>query len=96
MYNNIGKKIKMLAQISFYVLAAAAFIVGIVLMIADDDLIPFALPIMFGGPLVFWISSWMLYGFGELVDKTCDIECILRTGAVGTKAEESDESLPEI
>ena len=26
------------------------------------------------GPLVAWISSWMLYAFGELVEKTIDNE----------------------
>ena len=29
---------------------------------------------MFVGPIVAWVSSWILYAFGELVDKTCKNE----------------------
>jgi hypothetical protein len=96
MYKNIGKKIKTLAKAMFIIEAIASVISGIALMPIDDEFILYGLLIIFFGPVVAWVSSWILYGFGELVDKTCDIECILRTGAVGTKAEESDESLPEI
>ena len=84
MYNNIGKKIKILATIMGIVEAAAAFMVGVVLLIdsidwGDEELIPVALLIMLVGPVVAWISTWMLYGFGELIDKTCDIARNTRT-----------------
>ena len=32
------------------------------------------LGVMLGGFLVSWIMSWFLYGYGELIDKTSQIE----------------------
>lgn len=29
---------------------------------------------LFVGPLVAWVSSWILYAFGELVEKTVENE----------------------
>lgn len=73
MYDNIGGKIKGLAKAIFIVEAIAVVITGIALMAFDGDMIPLGLLVMVVGPLVAWVSSWLLYGFGELVDKTCDI-----------------------
>ena len=80
MYDNIGSKIKGLAKGTFIVEAIAAFISGIALMAAEDDLIGAGVLIMLLGPVVAWVSSWVLYGFGELIDKTCDIERNTRGG----------------
>ena len=73
MYDNIGGKIKGLAKVIFFVEAIAAVITGFVFMAAHDYLIPVGLLVMILGPIVSWVSSWLLYGFGELIDKTCDI-----------------------
>jgi hypothetical protein len=73
MYDNIGGKIKGLAKATFIVEAIAAVITGIAFMAMDDDLVPVGLLVMILGPIVAWVSSWLLYGFGELIDKTCDI-----------------------
>lgn len=73
MYDNIGGKIKGLAKATFIVEAIAAVITGIALMDSDDDMFPVVLLVMVVGPIVAWVSSWLLYGFGELIDKTCDI-----------------------
>lgn len=70
MYDNIGGKIKGLAKAVFIVEAIAAVITGFLLM---TSVIPIGLLVMVVGPLVAWVSSWLLYGFGELIDKTCDI-----------------------
>lgn len=72
MYDNIGRKIKGLAKAVFIVEAIAAVITGIVLMASYLNPI-IGLLVMVVGPLVAWVSSWLLYGFGELIDKTCDI-----------------------
>ena len=74
MYDNIGRKIKGLAKALFIVEAIVAFIAGIVLMAIDEDFILLGLLFMFLMPVAAWISSWLLYGFGELVEKACDIE----------------------
>lgn len=78
-YNDIGKKIKTLAKAIFFVGAILDIGVGaflITLGITDD----FALYIILGlitillAPILTWISTWLLYGYGELIDKTCAIE----------------------
>ena len=74
MYDNIGGKIKGLAKATFIVEAIAAAITGISLMVVEEDLIPVGLLVMLVGPIVAWVSSWLLYGFGELIDKTSKIE----------------------
>jgi len=70
MFDNIGNKIKGLAKVLFIVLVIADIIVGIVLMSLDDGLIAIGLPIMLGGPVIAWISSWILYGFGQLIENS--------------------------
>ena len=71
MYDNIGGKIKGLAKATFIVEAIAAIIVGIVLLVEEEW---WCTLILFCGPIVAWVSSWLLYGFGEIIDKLCDIE----------------------
>lgn len=73
MYDNIGGKIKGLAKAIFILEAIAAVIGGIAFMVEDEDMILIGLLVMILGPIVAWVSSWLLYGFGELIDKTCDI-----------------------
>lgn len=88
MYNNIGGKIKILALVTAIVEAAGSVIAGIALMAEDDDLIPVGLLLWFVGPLVAWISSWLLYGFGELIAKVTDIERNTRgNGAVKSQVQ---------
>ena len=72
MYENIGKKIKVLAQAIFILESIAAVITGIVLWIDIEE--GWCAIVLFGGPVVALLSSWLLYGFGELIDKVCDIE----------------------
>ena len=94
MYNNIGKKIKGLA-LGFFIVEALAAIIGAIALIADDeDLIPIGLLMIIFGPLVAWVSSWMLYGFGELIDKTSDIA--RNTAPTAAKYEIKSEPQPKV
>ena len=68
MYDNIGGKIKDLAKAMFIIEALGAVITGIVLLATDDDLIFEGLLTLFCGPIAAWVSSWILYAFGELVE----------------------------
>ena len=43
------------------------------MIMTDEELIIYGLLTILLGPIVAWVSSWTLYGFGELVDKTCEI-----------------------
>ncbi len=69
-YENIGNKIKGLAQMVFVVEAIAAVITGIALMATDEDLILYGLLVLIVGPIIAWVSSWLLYGFGQLVENS--------------------------
>jgi hypothetical protein len=74
MYENIGEKIKILAKVLFAVLSALGVIGGIVVLSLDEGLEILAVLLIFLLPLIAWISSWCLYGFGEIIDKLTDIE----------------------
>ena len=71
LYENIGGKIKNWAKWIFIVEAIGAIITGIVLAIEEDILYIF---IAIGGPIVAWVSSWILYAFGELVENIHQIK----------------------
>ena len=78
MYEEIGKKIKILARIIFVLKFIGSFVGSILCIInginnASGMIIAIGiLGFLFGGILA-WVSTWVLYGFGELVDKVCDI-----------------------
>lgn len=95
MYDNIGGKIKALAKFIFIFQAIAMFITGIVLLAVDDDLIAVGLPLALVGPLLAWISSWLLYGFGELIEKTCQIERNTRGDGKATAAPQVARAVSE-
>ena len=78
MYNNIGKKIKLLAKINAWIGIVISLIIGIYFIYWDGvnnnfALLWLAFLIMIAGSLLSWIGSWVLYGFGELIDKTTEI-----------------------
>lgn len=74
LYTDVGGKIKNWAKWIFIVEAIGAIITGLVLLCTDADLVVSGLLVMFLGPFVAWVSSWILYAFGELVEKTSDNE----------------------
>lgn len=76
MYDNIGNKIKSLAKTIFIVEAICTVIAGIALLATDDDFILIGLLTLFCGPIVAWVSSWILYAFGELVEDVHAIRVI--------------------
>lgn len=73
MYDNIGGKLKGLATTICVIEVIAAVISGIALMASNEHLAVVGLLVMIIGSLFAWISSWLLYGFGELIEKTCEI-----------------------
>lgn len=75
-YADIGCKIKGWAKWIFIIEAIFAVLFGIVTMAAggNDFSIIIGIMILVIGPIIAWISSWLLYGFGELIDKTCATE----------------------
>ena len=91
MYDNIGEKIKGLAKWTFIVEAIAAVITGIAMMMVGEgeELSFYGLLVMLLGPIAAWVSSWLLYGFGEIITKLCDIERNTR-GAVNVDSDAFD------
>ena len=71
MFNNIGKKIKKLAQFGCWVGIICCVITGIVfLALISEDwifIIPGLLTLILG-PILMWIGSWLLYSWGDTVD----------------------------
>ena len=83
MFNNIGRKIKVLAKVLCWIgivlsiLAGAGFLVAYFKMsgyIHDPQFLVAAICCFVFGPLLAWLNNMLLYGFGELVDKTMEIE----------------------
>lgn len=80
MFNNIGKKIKVLAKVVCWIGIVLSFAIGLLIMFgasilqdmglqklaSKGDL--FGLLVMVFGTLVSWIGSFYTYGFGELID----------------------------
>ena len=73
LYTNIGKKIQTWAKWIFIVEAIGAIIAGFVLIAEDVHLILVALLTVILGPIAAWVSSWLMYGFGKLIE---DVEAI--------------------
>ena len=79
MFDNIGNKIKVLAKVLTWVGIIASIIAGVLSIVAGgqwDQNNPMILPgvlTIVGGSLAAWIGSFLLYGFGELIDQTMDI-----------------------
>ena len=65
LYVDIGSKIKGMAKCTFIVEAIGSIIAGIALAF-DQDFSCILIAII--GPIVAWVSSWILYAFGELVE----------------------------
>jgi len=65
MYNDVGSKIKMLAKVGCWVGIIVFVILGFILM---DDGNEFGIFVMLLGALASWASSWITYGFGEVIE----------------------------
>ncbi|MCH5212283.1 MAG: hypothetical protein J1G06_04650 [Oscillospiraceae bacterium] len=70
MFDNIGGKIKTLAQVVCWIGIIGSVISGIVMIATDDDLAFLGVIVIVIGSLVSWVSSFTLYGFGHLIENT--------------------------
>lgn len=73
MFNRIGSKIKGLALIITWLGIIISCVSGFVLINGHDEQILIGSIVMIGGSLAACVSSFLLYGFGELIEKTCII-----------------------
>ena len=94
-FNEIGKKLKGLAKTLFIIEIIVCYLVGIVFLVRVvfvPKSIFIALALMILGPVFAWIKNWVLYGFGELVDRVCKIEHALCGTQVDDYQEEDEDS----
>ena len=70
MFENIGGKIKTLAKV-FCALGIVVSVISGVLLFSYDFFIGLITLVL--GSVGAWISSFCLYGFGELIEKVTDI-----------------------
>ena len=72
MFNNIGGKIKGLAQFIAWVGIILSFISGIDVISSYSNFVGGLLVIVIGS-ILSWIGSFVLYGFGQLIENSDDM-----------------------
>lgn len=92
MYQNIGGKIKALACILGWLLCIAGVITWLVLLGESAGL---AWGCLIGGVLSL-CGSWILYGFGQLVENVQKLANTLPNTQSGTNAADISDDLPEL
>ncbi|MCQ2424581.1 MAG: hypothetical protein MJ070_00395 [Lachnospiraceae bacterium] len=75
MFSNIGHKIKNLAILFAVLGIIASILLGVYLL---ENEYSAGGPVLILGPLSAWIGSFVLYGFGELIETVTDIDQKLR------------------
>lgn len=75
MYKNVGGKIKGQSKTVAIIEAFLTLIMASSFMFTDDEkMVGVGVLVIVIGCLAAWVSSWLLYGFGEIVEKVCLIE----------------------
>ena len=85
MFRNIGKKIKVLAKVLCWIGIVFSAIMGILIMVIGPTALETAVPngsafgglaivsgllVIIFGALFSWIGSFVLYGYGQLIDNS--------------------------
>lgn len=70
MFDNIGGKIKSLAQVVCWIGIICSVIYGIIITSSDEEMAVLGFIIIVIGSLISWVSSFTLYGFGQLIENT--------------------------
>ena len=78
MFDNIGRKIKNLAELVTMLGIAFSVIGGFIICCIDEHLILPGLMVGAAGCFVSWLSSLWMYAFGQQVESTENIEKMLK------------------
>ena len=73
MYRHIGRKIMVVAKVFAWIGIIASVLGGIGMMAANSDLAVLGIAVAVLGSLLSWINSFVLCGFGQLVDNSDEI-----------------------
>ena len=98
-FENIGLQLKGWAIVLYWLDFIGEIIAGLILLfIEGGDLAWIGLITIFGGIFFTAISTALLYGFGELIEKARDIERNTRGGEIKseTQAKVEDERIRKI
>ena len=71
MFDEIGGKIKTVAKIGCWIGIIFSIIEGCISIYATEEAMP-GIAWIIGGALASWIGSFLLVGFGELIEATCE------------------------
>ena len=98
MFNNVGRKIKFLAEVLCYIGIGLSIISGICLIVKGSEWHPVFVVcgvvfLVFGG-LWAWIFSLFIYGFGELIEKSTEIADNTRQSHRNNRQKMSSQSRP--
>ena len=92
MFDNIGGKIKTLAQVICWIGIIASVVFGFVFMSPDESLILPGFIFMGIGSLISWISSFISYGLGQLIENTDKLVAVSKQL---TKSSVLSQSMPQ-
>ena len=70
MFFNVGEKIKVVARVWCFIGIVVSVVTGLALCALDGDLVLIGLIITIAGSLISWISSLVVYGFGQMVSNS--------------------------
>ncbi len=88
MYENIGGKIKIVAKVFCWIGIIVSIILAIILFISgakysSEESYISAVIYLLLGPLLSWIGSFFMYGFGELLERVKNIDVLISSGVTG-------------
>ena len=73
MYSHIGRKIMVVAKIFAWIGIVASVVGGLAMMAMNSDLVIPGIVLAVLGSLMSWINSFLLCGFGQLVDNSDEL-----------------------
>jgi hypothetical protein len=94
MYDNIGSKIKSLATVICVVLIILSIISGIAIMILSEGMVLVGILVAGLGSLFAWVSTFFIYGFGELIENTSILVRESKKISSNTKQEKASVESP--
>ena len=78
MFDNIGRKIKTVAKLFCWIEIICCVVAGIAIMGAGESAaVAVGIIVALGGSLMSWVGSFMMVGFGELVENSAKIAAII-------------------
>ena len=94
MFQNIGGKIKKIADWVLILGIISSIIWGIAIMVTDEELILEGFITMIVGSISAWLSSVLLYGFGQLIENS-DKLVMMQSQATGISEPDLDKRQKE-